>query len=234
MSWSQRQFRIRRALMDRMAVWSASGWSVQWVNLTSSPRSDSAKLMMHFAQLRRLMVRRLGVAVEWAGVRTKEGFGVLHVLMAAKVVRGKAWSTVCSQEWLSDTWARLHGAPIVWIKGVGGKRLDRVKLSRYMITQYMAHGQGDALVSFFQSRQCAWEGVSLARLRNALRSLVAPNWASHKEAVMDEADRAVFYEALRKGSRKMFRACWDELLSVRSLSFGGEVYVVNAGEIVAL
>src|SRR5258707_766707 len=102
--WTKRQFVMRRTLMDRLSLWAAAGWSVQWVNLTSSPVSEGRRLMAHFLALRRMMATRLGVAVEHAGVRTSEGHGVLHVLMAAKVVRGKAWSTVCNQKWLSATW----------------------------------------------------------------------------------------------------------------------------------
>src|SRR5438477_11859167 len=159
--WSKRQKLIYSALRTRLSIWAAAGWSVQWVNLTSSPTSDAKKLMGHFLALRRLMARRLGVPVEHAGVRTCEGYGVLHVLMAAEVEFGKAWSTVCSQRWLSDTWRKLHGAPIVWIKGVELGVADRFRLSKYMVTQYMAQGQGDALERFFQSRQRAWKGIQV-------------------------------------------------------------------------
>jgi len=220
--------------MDRLAVWCASGWSVQWVNLTSSPTSNPDRLMAHFLALRRMMATRLGVPVEHAGVRTSEGYGVLHILMAANVVRGKAWSTVCSQVWLSETWRRLHGAPIVWISGVKGGSVDRVRLSRYMVTQYMAHGQGDALVRFFQSRQTAWEGVSLPRIRKGLRELVRPNWSLYREVAMSESERPAFYEAVTGKSRKEFQSCWRALLDTRSFSFGDRIYVVDGGNLVAL
>lgn len=232
--WTKRQFRIRRSLMDRLAVWAASGWSVQWVNLTSSPNSDPERLMAHFLALRRMMATRLGVPVEHAGVRTSEGFGVLHVLMAAKVERGKAWSTVCNQAWLSETWGRLHGAPIVWISSVKLDTVDRARISRYMVTQYMARGQGDALVRFFQSRQTAWEGVSLARIRKRLRELVRPNWLPYRGVAMPESERPTFYKDVAGKSRKVFQSCWHALLDARSFSYAGSVYVVDRGDLIAL
>src|SRR5438309_579080 len=174
--WSKRQKMIYSALRTRLGIWAAAGWSVQWVNLTSSPTSDSKKLMAHFLALRRLMAKRLEVPVEHAGVRTSEGHGVIHVLTAAKVKRGKAWSTVCPQSWLSEAWGRLHGARIVWISGVRLDTVDRLRLSKYMVTQYMAHGQGDALERFFQSRQRAWEGVKVAELRRELWRVVGHEW----------------------------------------------------------
>lgn len=160
--------------------------------------------------------------------------GCLHVLMAAKVVRGKAWSTACSQAWLSETWGRLHGAPIVWIKGVIGETVDRVRLSRYMVTQYMAQGQGDALVRFFQSRQAAWEGVSLPRIRRRLREIIRPNWLQLRGVSMPESERAVAYRAVAGKSRKVFQSCWRALLETRSFSYEGSVYIVDRDDLVVV
>jgi len=212
---------IYSALRSRLSIWAACGWSVRWVNLTSSLSSDRKKLMPHFICIREYMARRLEVPVEYAGVRTKEGNGVLHVLMAAKVKRGKAWSTACSPMWLSDAWGRLHGAPVTWIKEVKLDTVDRLRLSRYMVTQYMAHGQGDALERFFQSRQRAWAGVSVPGLRRALWQVVG------KEMRLDDFasyDRGEEYRVRAVKRVKLFRAKWDELLSRRSVDIDGRQY----------
>jgi hypothetical protein len=103
-----------------------------------------------------------------------------------------------------------------------------------MVTQYMAYGQGSALVRFFQSRQAAWEGVSLPRIRKELRELVRPNWLLYRNVAMPESERPAFYEGVTSKSRKVFQSCWRALLDARSFSYEGSVYVVDRGDLVAL
>jgi hypothetical protein len=103
-----------------------------------------------------------------------------------------------------------------------------------MVTQYMAHGQGDALMRFFQSRQAAWEGVSLPRIRKALRELVRPNWLQLKGVGMQEAERPGVYKDAASKSRKVFQSCWRALLDSRSFDYEGSIFVVNGGDLVAL
>jgi hypothetical protein len=120
----------------------------------------------------------------------------------------KAWSTVSSQPWLSETWGRLHGAPVVWIQSVKLDTVDQLRLSKYMATQYMAHGQGDALERFFQSRQRAWEGVNVPRIRKALWFLIGYQWVVDYPPDASPQEQAVQFQARRVKRVKLFRELW--------------------------
>lgn len=112
--------------------------------------------------------------------------------------------------------------------------VDRARVSRYMVTQYMAHGQGDALVRFFQSRQSAWEGVSLVRIRKRVREIVRPNWITYRRVAMLESERPAKYDEITRASSNVFRSCWRALVDTRSFEYNGQVYIMNGGDLVSL
>jgi len=103
-----------------------------------------------------------------------------------------------------------------------------------MVTQYLAQGQGDALVRFFQSRQLSWEGVSLARIRKMLWGLVKPHWVAGWEYGIAEGEQEAFYKGVSLKARKVFQDCWRQLLDKHHCDLNGDRYVVFEGDLVAL
>lgn len=83
--WSRKQWVTRRAVLDRLNYWMAHGYQCLWVTLTSSPSSPVAQLRKDFQTLRKRMARQLGYAtVQYICVDTREGHGVLHMILAWK------------------------------------------------------------------------------------------------------------------------------------------------------
>lgn len=83
--WSRKQWLTRRAVLDRLNYWMAHGYQCLWVTLTSSPASPTDKLRKDFQTLRKRMARQLGYErVEYVCVDTREGHGVLHIILAWK------------------------------------------------------------------------------------------------------------------------------------------------------
>ena len=83
--WSRKQWVTRRAVLDRLNYWMAHGYQCLWVTLTSSPSSPVAQLRKDFQTLRKLMARQLDYeGVQYICVDTREGHGVLHMILAWK------------------------------------------------------------------------------------------------------------------------------------------------------
>lgn len=83
--WSRKQWVTRRAVLDRLNYWMAHGYQCLWVTLTSSPSSPVAKLRKDFQTLRKRMARQLDYeGVQYICVDTREGHGVLHMILAWK------------------------------------------------------------------------------------------------------------------------------------------------------
>lgn len=83
--WSRKQWVTRRAVLDRLNYWMAHGYQCLWVTLTSSPSSPVAQLRRDFQTLRKRMARQLGYeSVQYICVDTREGHGVLHMILAWK------------------------------------------------------------------------------------------------------------------------------------------------------
>lgn len=83
--WSRKQWLTRRAVLDRLNLWQATGYQCLWLTLTSSPTSSSEQLRRHFQTLKKRMARQLGYeGIEYICVDTREGHGVLHMILAWK------------------------------------------------------------------------------------------------------------------------------------------------------
>ena len=84
-AWSRKQWVTRRTVLDRLNHWQANGYQCLWVTLTSSPSSPLDQLRRDFQTLRKRMARQLGYeGVQYVCVDTREGFGVLHIILAWK------------------------------------------------------------------------------------------------------------------------------------------------------
>lgn len=83
--WSRKQWLTRRAVLDRLNYWQANRYQCLWLTLTSSPDSPPDQLRRDFQTLRKRMARQLGYkSVAYVCVDTREGHGVLHMILAWK------------------------------------------------------------------------------------------------------------------------------------------------------
>lgn len=117
---------------------------VLWVMLSSPVGADQSVLAYNHKRLRQEIERKKGFkGLEHLTVRTEEGNGVLHALWAWGARPGERQRQFyISQAWLSETWARISGAPVVWIKKVHDGDRDYKKIARYIVTQYVTEQQG--------------------------------------------------------------------------------------------
>jgi hypothetical protein len=108
------------------------GLSIVRLDLTTAVGGDPGSMTKHYQTLRRRIERKIGKRVHYWWVQTQEGNGVLHTLMAAE------GSLYIEQEWLSKEWERIHGAYIVYIKRYKKGAYSRKKVSKYLVSQYLA------------------------------------------------------------------------------------------------
>lgn len=105
--------RIFQRVSTLLHWWNGHGFQILEVTLTTAPGGDAARLMEHFAELRRRIEREHGYGnLQHFALQTKEGHGVLHTLIAW-TGRGEFF---VDQRWLSTTWEEIHGARIVMVK----------------------------------------------------------------------------------------------------------------------
>lgn len=125
------------------------GCQLLWLNLTTV-RGDTFhgdRLTPDFAELRRRIERKYGYELAYFKVETTEGGGVLHVVLAIES-HTPVW---IGQRWLSKQWQEIHGAHRVWISRIGHKSKDARGVSKYLVSQYMAGGQGSAFKRYSYS-----------------------------------------------------------------------------------
>lgn len=109
------------------------------MDLTTAKGGDASLLRRHLQELRRRVERHHRFkGVEVFAVETTEGNGVLHMVWAWVGQR----SFYLPQAWLSDEWAEIHGAPVVWVQRMGTSRTDAKRVSRYFAVQYLADQRG--------------------------------------------------------------------------------------------
>jgi hypothetical protein len=133
--WSRQQKRVFHRTLACFSYWQGHGFQVLWVMLTSSLSSPKGTLAAHHAALRRAVEREYGYrGIEHCTVETREGNGVLHIVWAWN---GEG-SFYIPQEWLSRKWAKIHGATYVWIARVRKGQGSGARISRYMVSQYVA------------------------------------------------------------------------------------------------
>jgi len=196
------------------------------LDLTGSDVSDASLLRRHWQELRRRIKRRYGLYLDCFVVETSEGNGVLHLVVG--VAQGRAaW---IDQKFLSAEWEKIHGAFIVSIKRMGGKKKDRRCVSFYMVTQYMKNqGEGgSALVRYSWSW---WH----ARIK------IGRGWTDFKRIV-----RFIRYRVgrdLRKAGRESMGfyknvpfpeviAAWESLLTSGVAKLRDRLLVVDRGTVV--
>ncbi len=184
--WSRQQKRVYQESMSYLTFWQAHGYMVLWVMLSSAVPGGLQTLTRHFQRLREEIERKLGFeGLEFLAVKTREGNGVIHGYLAWKGAR----VFYIPQVWLSQTWERIHGARVVWVAKVKPGKGHRSKLSRYIVSQYLA-GQG-ALVRVSSSSKRTF-GFGLRRV-----------WAEFRKRTLPPV-RVALWSGLLAGGRIMF------------------------------
>jgi hypothetical protein len=121
---------------------------IRFMTLTSSPTSDGKKLNYHFNLLVKQIEYTFGFKMQYWKVETEEGYGVLHVLfrivddkVPRKVKRNcplpRRMRGFVPHSWLSRTWEKIHGAKIVEIHELKGKKSER-DIASYVIGNYVS------------------------------------------------------------------------------------------------
>lgn len=125
------------------------GCQMLWLNLTTvvGDTVNGDRLTEHFKELRRRIENRYGYQIAYFKVETTEGGGVLHVVLAIKSDT-PVW---IGQRWLSSQWLDIHGAHRVWISRIGVRAHESRSVSKYIVSQYVAGGQGSAFKRYSYS-----------------------------------------------------------------------------------
>lgn len=144
--WGKKHRRQYQRLMTLLYRWESMGLSIVRLDLTTAVGGDPKVMTKHYEALRRRIERKIGKRVHYWWVQTQEGNGVLHTLMAAE------GSLYIEQEWLSEQWEEIHGANIVYIKRYKKGVYSRKKVSKYLVSQYLAGQLGNVRMGWSWKR----------------------------------------------------------------------------------
>lgn len=232
--WTPKQCSTRRAVIDRLRFWQASGFQCLWVTLTSAPDSPEGRLREDFHVLRKRIGRERGFPdFPYICVDTQEGHGVLHMIWAwLDPDSRKRASFYIPFEWLQEEWKAIHGAFHVNIKRIGGADRDARKLSNYIVAQYC--GGQNALVRLSQSRM----PYPFAKMRQALLRGLRSLPERYTDKTIDRKEFADGMEGTTAFGREfnrwfwaVFRNAWDGLVRSRSCSAFGVQFAWWGGEL---
>ncbi len=201
--WTKQQKRIYHRVNSALTFWEARSYQIRWVMLSSSGESDAKLLAQHHRELLRRAGRQLRFQeVEWFYVITREGFGVIHAFWAWRPKDGEGHRVFwIPQAWLSERWQAIHKAEVVWIAAYKNVGRSRRRVSRYVVTQYVA--EQDALVRMGWSWHRTF-GVPLARY-----------WQTFK---------AVHRNVPSVGGMKRLVRNWEAVMRGEELDINGDVY----------
>jgi hypothetical protein len=205
--------RLRSFLTETMA----RGCQQLRVDLTTGDGGSPERLAKHHQELRKRVKRVYGYDVEHFQVQTREGNGVLHCVWAIK----NKGAVYIDQEWLADTWQKIHEARVVWIKRLSGE-LHRKRAAIYLATQYLA-GQ-DALVRMSYS----WHKCKIA---------LAKGWRQLRRIYTNMQDTFLMVRAEGQEFAVTFRDlinAWEALLREGSAMLGDLLCVIDGRNVVAL
>ena len=144
--WGKKHRRQFQRLMTLLYRWESMGLSIVRLDLTTAVGGDPKLMTKHYEMLRRRIERKIGKRVHYWWVQTQEGNGVLHTLMAAE------GSLYVEQEWLSEEWEEIHGAKIVYIKRYKKGTYSRRRVSKYLVSQYLAGQLGNVRMGWSWKR----------------------------------------------------------------------------------
>jgi hypothetical protein len=169
--WIPQQKRVYHRLMSLLQYWFSNGYQVLWFMLSSSPESSYEEINKHYTVLKKRMEREFGYAnTEHALIKTTEGYGVYHGLIAYKTQEGEKGNCFyIPQTWISDNWNDIHKASYVWIKRVKKGKISQRKISCYCVSQYCANQNALEYISWSWKRGL---GGALVKTWKELRDFV--------------------------------------------------------------
>lgn len=225
-----------------------SGFQCYFLTLTSAPDSPPDRLRRDWQALRKRIAREYDVepsVIQYRGVDTTEGHGVLHFLVAVPAGWGGAKGYFADFKWLQQAWTEIHGAFHVNVKRVKHGDGHARRLSRYLVTQYVS--DQDALVRMSGSRSV----MDFAKLRRSLRALVFDHGARYKAAVVFAGSGEGEGEGGSVGGRvagrappdgsefraewwRLYKAGFRDLVMRGSFQLWGDTVVLFGGEVTVL
>ncbi len=130
--WSSKARRWYQRVLSGVTHHQANRRQLRVITLTSGPNAPpQSEIGGSWQVLRKRIVRKWGVKLEYWRLRTSEGNGVLHIIYSGPYI---------PQRWLSRNWAQIHNSPIVYIQKM---RFRRKRLVNYLMKHYLpAHDQG--------------------------------------------------------------------------------------------
>ena len=143
--WTRKQKRAYHRALSGLEVAHSMNEHVRFITLTSSPESPE-NIHRSFSRLVKRIRRTFG-HFEYFAVKEATVSGLIHIHL---LYRGP----YIPQDWLSDTWAEIHGAPVVWIREVNLKRDSKKKIASYLV-KYLAK---DPLGRFWASWNWVFRG----------------------------------------------------------------------------
>jgi len=137
--WTKKQKRVFQRLTSWCYEAKSRDCQLSRVDLTTAVGGPAHLLRRHLQELRRRIERNLGYkGIETFVVETSEGNGVLHMVWAW----GGDREFVIDQKLLSDLWATIHGAPIVFIRRMNLGKDSIRRVGRYFALQYLSDQRG--------------------------------------------------------------------------------------------
>lgn|GEM_PF-3281142 len=225
----RKHYMHRARIRTAMRWWEREGLDLWWVTLTSSASFEVSKLRRHFQAWRKRLERSLEVpesSVQYVMVDTREGHGVLHLILAIPAGARMGRHQLDYGE-IGSWWQEIHGARQVKFLAVRQGDSSIRRLSQYIVSQYMANGQGDALVRISGSRIRA----PLAQWRRALFSQVTKKTRAYQaiNALGPLGDMfEVVWRYFRGEQWRTARIAWDSLLTHGWCEFYGEKWCIEA------
>lgn len=166
--WSRKQKRCYQRINTFADYFRGRDYQLLRMDLTSSEESDYGKIGEHFNTLLKRIKRKYPYEVEVFRVKTKEGFGVIHAILAVRFRDGRKEGVWIDQGWLSENWQDIHKAKVVFVKRIRGKDKDQKRVACYLVNQYIS---GQSFDNYSWSRKNIFP--------------ISKVWASFKELIRD-------------------------------------------------
>ncbi len=219
--WTRKQRRVFQRLTSWCYEAKSRGCQLSRADLTTASGGPAPLLRKHLQELRRRVERDLGYpGIEMFVVETSEGNGVLHMVWAWAGDR----SFIVDQKWLSQQWARIHGAPIVFIRRMNLGKDSIRRVGRYFALQYLADQRGALVRMSWSWRRSKFAiGKAWAFMVKVFRrgKRIRVSWTESEEPFRD----TTFPELL---------AAWEELLVDGVCVFGQKLFAVHERQVVEL
>jgi hypothetical protein len=236
----RKHYRARSRIRDAMRLWNRSARVLWWATLTSSPQSPRGRLRADFQAWRKRLARQLSIDpadIQYAMVDTREGHGVLHLVLSLPRGVGEWLDYRVIGEW----WREIHGARQVKFLRVKSGDGSVRRLSQYIVSQYMvSQGEVEDLLGRISTTRFE---LPLSKLRERLRGLITARWRAYQwahdamgglEGSRDPEAVTGLLGDLRRMQWKVFRDQWAHLLDKGWCWVWGDKWLIEGGALCEL